>query len=155
MNRRSFLLSGSALAVHGLLPAQDNPTPAQLRLSNEHLPSTMSEDFVGLSYESAQLQNPDFFSPENTQLVQLFRALSPRGVLRLGGNLSDFTFWSNSPAPTPTPEEQETAKKIAGAYEWKLVDPIAAKPRYTVITPRAIKNLGGFPRHRSGKCSER
>ena len=48
-------------------------------------------DFMGLSYESGQLAYPDFFSPGNAALIEMFRTLSPAGVLRLGGNLSEFT----------------------------------------------------------------
>jgi hypothetical protein len=46
--------------------------------------ATMPQDFVGLSYESAQLADPAFFAASNTTLVRAFRELCPRGVLRLG-----------------------------------------------------------------------
>jgi len=48
--------------------------------SNRKL-ATMPRGFLGLSYESAQLADPAFFSASNTTLVRALRDLSPRGVL--------------------------------------------------------------------------
>jgi hypothetical protein len=53
----------------------------------------MPAGFVGLSYESGQLYDPDFFSAGNGPLVQEFRQLNDKGVLRLGGHLSNITPW--------------------------------------------------------------
>ena len=97
MDRRQFLvlsLAGTAkLAFSG--PAND-PEPGlkkvQVSMGEEKL-GLMPVDFTGLSYESPQLYNPAYFSEANTSLVTAFRDLSPRGVLRLGGNLSDVTRW--------------------------------------------------------------
>jgi hypothetical protein len=41
-----------------------------------------------LSYELAQLTESDFFSADHRALIALSRRLSPREVLRLGGNTS-------------------------------------------------------------------
>ena len=53
----------------------------------------MPLDFTGLSYETGQLYNANFFSPQNTALIAAFRGLSDHGVLRLGGHLSNITPW--------------------------------------------------------------
>lgn len=45
-------------------------------------------DFMGLSYETAELVEGSRLSPDNASLIALFRRLG-RGVLRLGGNSSD------------------------------------------------------------------
>jgi hypothetical protein len=47
----------------------------------------------GRSYEVQQLVNPAFFSPKNAGLIREFKALSTHGVLRLGGNTSEFEWW--------------------------------------------------------------
>jgi hypothetical protein len=52
--------------------------------------ATVPLDFTGLSYESAQLGNPAFFAAENTALIALFKELGKQGVLRIGGNTSEF-----------------------------------------------------------------
>jgi hypothetical protein len=41
-------------------------------------------DYVGLSYETIQLADPSFFAADNQELVALFRALCPQGVLGAG-----------------------------------------------------------------------
>jgi hypothetical protein len=62
-------------------------------------------DFVGLSYESAQLANPEFFSKKNQQLIHLFRELTPKGNLRLGGGSSEYTTYSADAPSGPSPFE--------------------------------------------------
>jgi hypothetical protein len=71
----------------------------------------MPEDSVGLSYEVQQLVDPTFFSAENTGLIREFRALDPHGVLRLGGNTSEFEWWKPSPA-SPEPEHPQTREVV-------------------------------------------
>ena len=65
--------------------------------------STLPADFTGLSYESAQLANPDFFSASNHELIALFRDLSPCGVLRIGGGTSAYTTFSEEAPIGPPP----------------------------------------------------
>src|ERR1700741_1788313 len=57
----------------------------------------MPIDFVGLSYEVQQLADPTFFSAQNSGLIREFKALSSTGVLRLGGNTSEFAYWKPKP----------------------------------------------------------
>jgi hypothetical protein len=99
------------------------------------------EDFMGLSYESGQLAYPDYFSPQNLALIELFRTLSPTGVLRLGGNLSEFTLWSET-EPSVPPE----AGGLVGP------DPGHREPRTFTITPRSIRNLQGFLAATGWRC---
>ncbi len=64
---------------------------ATLAIGESATVATVPANFTGLSYESAQLANPRFFSGANTALIDLFRTLGARGVLRLGGGTSAFT----------------------------------------------------------------
>ena len=69
----------------------------------------------GLSYESAQLANPEFFSAGNKELIALFRGLSPSGNLRLGGGSSEFTTYSDADPSGPPPFEvfgPDTSKTV-------------------------------------------
>jgi hypothetical protein len=93
----------------------------------------MPENFTGLSYESAQLAHPEFFSPQDAGLAAMFTRLNKRGVLRLGGNTSEFTKWSE------TDVSGETTLPAA-------VNPDTGQREKSsaVITPRAIRNLRGF-----------
>lgn len=125
-------LGASALAVPEII-SQQPPLRLSLAINPKQKIATLPRDYMGLSYESGQLAYPDYFSPGNTQLIAFFRMLSPAGVLRLGGNLSEFTIWSES-EPTPPPE----AGGLVGP------DPGVRVPRTFTITPNSIRNLKGF-----------
>ncbi len=94
----------------------------------------MPRDFTGLSYESAQLGHPDFFSAENTSLIGLFQRLSPQGVLRIGGNTEEYTLWS--------PDDGD-AQKNATPHAMGPDAGTAAKTA-SILTPAAISNLNDF-----------
>src|ERR1700735_1068393 len=100
MNRRRFL-SLSALGTAAMYPAsrllgQAAPLPVAVTLGKP-TGRRIAEDFTGLSYESAQLSDPDFFAGDNRQLVELMGGLGQRGVLRIGGNTSEYCFWRSDP----------------------------------------------------------
>jgi hypothetical protein len=142
MNRRSFISSltlGAAGAALGQpLPGQESPeaTAVSVTVHLEKSIATVPKNYSGLSYEAAQLAHAGFFSPTNKALIAFFRRLSTHGVLRIGGNSSEFTVWSPNSAP---------AGSTAGAG----VNPVGGgarhhPPRRTPVTPEAIRNLAGF-----------
>ncbi len=119
MNRRYFLASlAAATLIRKTLPAQPSDPGTltlTLTLGKGSFGPTIPLTFTGLSYESAQLANPTFFSAENKQLIQLFRGLSPTGNLRLGGGSSEFTTYSDAPPSGPPPFEvfgPDTSKTV-------------------------------------------
>ncbi|RXS94932.1 hypothetical protein [Silvibacterium dinghuense] len=85
-----------------------------------------------MSYESAQLANPDFFSPQNHKLIALFRELSRSGNLRIGGGSSEFTTFSAENPSAPPPFEAfgpDTSKTVKTG---------------TITTALALHQLRGF-----------
>jgi hypothetical protein len=92
----------------------------------------MPADFVGLSYEVQQLTDPTFFSAKNTGLIREFKSLSPTGVLRLGGNTSEFAYWKPKP-DSPEPEHPQV-REVAGE----------PKAQYYAVMAEAVKNLAEF-----------
>lgn len=96
--------------------------------------ATVPCDFTGLSYESAQLGHPDFFSAQNTGLIGLFRRLTPQGVLRIGGNTGEYATWSENDADA---EKNLTAHTIGP-------DAGTAAKTASILTPVAIRNLRDF-----------
>jgi hypothetical protein len=103
------------------------------------------KDFTGLSYESSQLADPTFFSPDNKDLISLFKSLTPDGVLRIGGNLSAFTVWHDDPSAPVTPAERLILDKGKNYWEWKLSSPVVAHGAHeAILTPTTIEALGGF-----------
>jgi hypothetical protein len=142
-NRRSFLRTGSlALAAtsilsHSLL-AQ---TSASLKLGTGASIAQIPADFIGLSYEAMQLEDSSFFSPANKSLIAEFRRLSARGVLRLGGNTSEFGWWKATPSAQPPTRMHRKADN-------------GEPPPTTIfaVTPEAIRNLNGFLKATGWTC---
>lgn len=133
MDRREFLGAfAAAMIIQGSSPAFGQATATATLELGEAAEYVVPRDFVGLSYESAQLANPEFFSPKNKQLVSLFRELAPQGNLRLGGGSSEFTTYSDQPPSSPPPFEvfgPDTSKTVKSG---------------TITTATAIRNLRGF-----------
>jgi hypothetical protein len=143
MNRRKFLFAAASAAVAA--PAQiTNSAPISVRLAR---PSAdwplMPADFIGLSYETGQLYNAQFFSPQNQPLVNAFRALKPTGVLRLGGHLSNITAWEGVGQDDPK-QQRGVRHGIEDYWEWPLVDPSVQQNKRGILTRQAIANLRGF-----------
>jgi hypothetical protein len=122
MKRREFLqnvssVAASCLASHLLRAQSGAPISGTLTIDESATLATIPQDFIGLSYESAQLANPAFFSAENTALIALFRELSDWGVLRLGGGTSEFTAFTTEEAPDSAPFDAvgpDTSKNVRG-----------------------------------------
>ena len=154
MNRRDFLrLSAlsSAAVLHNPLSWAQNTPPVSIRLTlrPDRLGSTISQDFTGLSYESAQLGNPHFFSGQNSGLAGFIRRLGKSGVLRIGGNTSEFCYW------TPGAANAAARPDVAQLSKGDAVNPIAFNlavgpdtghkgPTPVNITPQTIRNLRDF-----------
>ena len=133
MNRRRFLAASAATVAATRLGAQ-SPAAAQvtLTLSGEATGPHMPADFVGLSYEVQQLTDPTFFSLQNTGLIREFKALSQHGVLRLGGNTSEFAYWRPT-LSSPEPEHPKT-REVVGE----------PKAEFYAVTEEAVRNLAVF-----------
>lgn len=133
MDRRRFLVGATAMAAATRWSAAEQSNVSQVSLTIESvLPVSVPKEFVGLSYESAQLANPEFFSTKNKELVRLFRELTPNGNLRLGGGSSEYATYSDEPAAGPMPFE------VFGPDTSKTVK------KGTVTSAPALKNLRGF-----------
>lgn len=139
-SRRTFLTGAAATAALAHSPATllceaaANPSDLALAADFSKPLATMPQDFTGLSYESAQLGHPDFFSSSNRGLIALFRCLNPRGVLRIGGNTAEYTRWSSDDADAAKNDTPHAIGPDAGT---------AAKTA-SILTPVAIRNLKDF-----------
>ena len=134
MDRRRFLLLTAATATSLNTFAQaTSSSAATLTLHTDRPGPKVPENFIGLSYETQQLSDPSFFSPANKGLIEQLRALAPRGVLRIGGNTSDYGFWKPTPTSTMPPRKPR---------EYKVGDP--PPDMSYAVTPEAVTNLKGF-----------
>ena len=142
LNRRRFLGSAAATAalasapIRSLAQAAAIPT-ATLTLHPDRPGPTIPSNFVGLSYEIEQLSDPSFFSAETTGLIKQFRALSPHGVLRLGGNTSDVGWWKPTPASTQPPLPANVIPSVEP--NTRPFQELAY-----AVTPEAVHNLRAF-----------
>jgi len=142
-SRRSFLVGSAAAAALARFPAklwsQSIAGTPELVFSVDakRKLATMPLDFTGLSYETAQLGHPEYFSASNKSLIALIRGLGKQGVLRIGGSTSDFTTWSENDADAA----QNDSPAVIGPVGYSTG--LKYKPT-TVITPAAIRNLNRF-----------
>jgi hypothetical protein len=143
VNRRRFLQLTAAAATSAKLFAQKTAA-GSLSVRPVSL-GVMPLDFTGLSYESSQLADPGFFSPANSELIALFRSLSPNGVLRIGGNLSAFTVWRDDPSMPVTAEQQSILDRGKKYWEWRLSSPAVAHGSHeAILSPKSIQPLAAF-----------
>src|ERR1700719_3818462 len=133
LTRRRFLATAAYTMAAARLHAQgQSKVRVALAIPNEETGPHMPIDFVGLSYEVQQLVDPSFFSAQNSGLIREFKALSSTGVLRLGGNTSEFAYWKPKP-DSPEPEHPQV-REVVGE----------PKPQYYAVIPEAVRNLGEF-----------
>ncbi len=159
MNRRNLIrLSAAASAAALFRPfafAENNPATVRLTLRPDRLGNRIADDFTGLSYESAQLGNPLFFSGDNTELAGFIRRLGKSGVLRIGGNSSEYCYWTPDPSKPanvknkknlPTSDNIRNSDKANPAAFGMAVGPNTGHkaPAPVNITPLAIRHLREF-----------
>jgi hypothetical protein len=133
LTRRKFLVTAAGTVAAAHLDAQaQSKVRVALAIPSDATGPQMPIDFVGLSYEVQQLADPSFFSAGNSGLIREFKALSSTGVLRLGGNTSEFAYWKPTP-DSPEPEHPEV-REVVGE----------PKAHYYAVTVEAVKNLAQF-----------
>jgi hypothetical protein len=131
ISRRRFLATAAMSVAATRLRAQ-GAVQVTLTIPSEAKGPHMPEDYIGLSYEVQQLLDPAFFSPDNAALIREFKALSAHGVLRLGGNTSEFEWWK--PTPDAREPEHPQTREVEGE----------PKAQYYPVTGEAVRNLAGF-----------
>jgi Glycosyl hydrolase family 79 C-terminal beta domain/Glycosyl hydrolase family 79, N-terminal domain len=130
----SLLASGATVLGSRGLAESGSASSAKLTIQPHRVGNAIEPTFTGLSYETAQLSDPDFFSGSNTELIGLVRRLGKAGVLRIGGNTSEYSYWN----PNASSVKPESPHEPVGPDTGKK----AAAPR--TITPLAIRNLRDF-----------
>lgn len=122
MNRRKFL-AGSACAIGALacygVSGEIAPASLHIRLDPERALGRIPTDFTGLGYEISSVAIPGLLSPANHRYIEMVRTLGRNGVIRIGGNTSDYSsFLANGKA--------------------------VSSPKATVINTESLRDLGGF-----------
>jgi hypothetical protein len=119
MNRRRFIrvTLDAGLFLGSNLPATD--TSVQVRVDTQPAFGRIPANFIGLGYEISSVARAGLLSANNRQYVRLVRTLGPRGVIRVGGNTSDYAHFS----------------RAGGAV---------SEPKATVINETNLRELGSF-----------
>ncbi len=131
-DRRVLLGSGAALIGAAVIGA--TTAAARLVLQPEKRLNDVPADYSGFSVETSQLADPEFFSTANRSLIALHARLSGAGILRIGGNSSEFCWWQATPDTQPP---QITTPGQGRPDNWM-------PQGFTPITPKAVDNLRGF-----------
>lgn len=118
MNRRDFLASSFFAAV-AAPPQNDKGQSIAVTVHTDRVLSSVAPDFMGLGYEISSVARPGLLNSANRVYVQLVRTLSTKGVIRVGGNTSDFANYSPDAPP------------VSSAFT-------------TVVNDAVLKDLGGF-----------
>jgi hypothetical protein len=112
MNRRKFLsratsVIAAAIAQSSLtagLQAASSGLEVRVTVDPALTLAVVPPDFMGLGYEISSVARPGLLSAQNAVYVQLVRTLGAEGVIRVGGNTSDYSSYDESGQPRSSPE---------------------------------------------------
>jgi hypothetical protein len=141
MNRRQFLSASAASAalvaagatrgsrIFGqTIGPSSAPATARVTLFPDQLLGQIPADFTGLGYEISSVAEPGMFSGTNTRMIQFVRTLGRSGVIRIGGNTSDYSRWSADGTPSDAPKSGIVNRAVINdlgdflrATGWKLI----------------------------------
>jgi len=135
MNRRAFL-SNSFLTANTLaslsdfeaFSEDDGDQTTHLTIRTDSPLGTIAPDFIGLGYEISSVARPGLMNSANRVYVQLLRTLSEYGVVRIGGNTSDYAHYSATGPAVSSPPATVVNDAVLGAIGgfldasgWKLI----------------------------------
>ncbi len=125
LGRRAFLsraIGGSLAAIPLRSAAQTSSgMPIRVQIDPEQRLGAIARNFMGLGYEISSVSQPGLLAASNELYVRLVRLLSPSGVIRIGGNTSDYATYS-------------------------VEGPAVSAPQATVVSRQGLLDLGTFLR---------
>jgi hypothetical protein len=112
MNRRTFLTQAVGFGAAAIAPSHfsrglqvvSSEAEVRVTLDPARTLAAIPPDFMGLGYEISSVARPGLLSAQNSIYVQLVRTLGARGVIRVGGNTSDYSYYSATGQPLSSPE---------------------------------------------------
>src|SRR5690349_6611307 len=100
---RRDLLSASAALPLASIPAHAAAT-VTISVDAGQTGAAIPADYMGLGYEISSVAIPGLLAARNEPYVQLVKNLGARGVIRIGGNTSDFATYSANGNPVSSPK---------------------------------------------------
>ncbi|MGA9800069.1 MAG: glycosyl hydrolase family 79 C-terminal domain-containing protein [Terriglobales bacterium] len=112
MNRRQFLAQSASVVAAamsqskfaGALQSISSAPEMRVTLDSTKTLAVIPPDFMGLGYEISSVARPGLLSAQNAVYVQLVRTLGTQGVIRVGGNTSDYSSYVENGQPLSSPE---------------------------------------------------
>ncbi len=115
-----------SLFVCACSPAQDAPVgKVKIQVDTTAAVNHISPDFIGFGYETSAVAQSNYFSGDNPSLIHLYRNLSPHGLIRIGGNVSDHTKYVSNGIPAVHTDREVTI------INWNNLTNLAAFARAT------------------------
>ncbi len=132
MNRKEFIVgcfgAATSLAYANPALAQSNSSAAQATLTVHDLSkgTPIPSDFTGISVETSILPNTAYFNNSDLSLRELLKRLGNNGVLRVGGNSSEYSNWMGMSPMRPQmykigPEEIDRLAAVAEDINWQVI----------------------------------
>ena len=105
-----ILLLSTACPAEFTALAQEHPTNDAIRIqvTTDAVIARTDEFFEGFGYETSVVARQGYFSPQNTHLAQLLHTLSPHGLIRIGGNISDWARYVPNGTPLVMAQNRTT-----------------------------------------------
>jgi len=158
-------VAGAASMPLAAAGAPASAAPVSIRIAPERVLRTIPADFMGLGYEISSVATPGLLSADNRAYVRLVRNLGREGVIRVGGNTSDFASYDANGVAKALPKgsvvNDANLRELRGfldATGWQLIwglnlgqDNLAnaieeAKAIATIIGPRLLAlEIGNEP----------
>jgi hypothetical protein len=126
----ALFIAGTLSGCLYLQAGPDEVMTVKIQIDAKSVIGHISPDFMGLGYESSAVAQSNFFSAKNIVMVQLYRNLSPHGLIRIGGNVSDHTQYVPDGPPAVNSEKAVTIINqtnlvdlagFASATGWKVM----------------------------------
>jgi hypothetical protein len=100
-------------------------TPVAITVTDAAYGHSLPADFAGFSLEANSLSDGDF---KSTDFADYLKALGPTGVIRIGGNSADETFWTSTGQTPPswsegtiTPASLTELDTAISGTGWKVI----------------------------------
>ncbi len=126
ITRRSLLAASAGLCA--LSSAGRAADMVSIRIDSTRRFPAVPADYMGLGYEISSVAVPGLLSAKNRAYVQLVRNLGQRGVIRVGGNTSDFSSYDAAGAAKSLPKGTvvndanfRELRTFLDATGWKLI----------------------------------
>jgi hypothetical protein len=126
ITRRSVLAAAACAPLLSRAAfAADN---VSIRIDPRRRLRALPPDYMGLSFESSAVARPGLLSADNPTYVQLIRTLGAQGVIRVGGNVSDYSHYDANGTPKFLPKDTvltrasfRQLRTFLDATGWKLI----------------------------------